>query len=246
MFVGKTALVTGAQRGIGFETARAFALQGASVVMTDVNGEGVKQAAEIIEKETGAKTLALASDVSKSADCERAVEETLKTFKKLDVLVNNAGITSDNLALRMKEEDFQVMLDVNLKGAFLMAKAASRSMLRARGGRIINIASVVGQMGNAGQAGYAASKAGLIGLTKSLAREFASRQILVNAVAPGFIQTRMTDALKDEAKARLLELIPLRRFGAAGDVARAVLFLAGEDSAYITGQVLAVNGGIYM
>lgn len=246
LFVGKTALVTGAQRGIGFETARAFALQGASVVMTDVNGEGVKQAAEIIEKETGAKTLALASDVSKSADCERAVEETLKTFKKLDVLVNNAGITSDNLALRMKEEDFQVMLDVNLKGAFLMAKAASRSMLRARGGRIINIASVVGQMGNAGQAGYAASKAGLIGLTKSLAREFASRQILVNAVAPGFIQTRMTDALKDEAKARLLELIPLRRFGAAGDVARAVLFLAGEDSAYITGQVLAVNGGIYM
>jgi len=246
LFVGKTVLVTGAQRGIGYDIAGAFAFQGASVVMTDVNGDGVQQAAASIEKETSAKTLALAADVSKYADCERVIEETLKTFKKLDILVNNAGITRDNLVLRMKEEDFQAVLDVNLKGAFLMAKAASRSMLRERGGRIINIASVVGQMGNAGQAGYSASKAGLIGLTKSLAREFAPRQVLVNAVAPGFIQTRMTDALKDETKAGLLEMIPLERFGTGADVARAVMFLAGDDSAYITGQVLAVNGGIYM
>jgi 3-oxoacyl-[acyl-carrier protein] reductase len=161
-------------------------------------------------------------------------------------LVNNAGIARDNLVLRMKEDDFQAVLDVNLKGAFLMAKAASKGMLRQRSGRIINIASVVGQSGNAGQANYAASKAGLIGMTKSMAREFASRQVLVNAVAPGYIQTAMTEDLKEDAKARLLEMIPLERLGSGADVAKAVLFLAGEDSQYITGQVLAVNGGIYM
>ena len=245
-FEGKTVLVTGAQRGIGYDIAKAFAAEGANVVMTDVNAEGVKAAADTLTKETGAKTLALAADVSRSADCERSLEETLKTFEKLDVLVNNAGITRDNLVLRMKEEDFEAVLDVNLKGAFLMSKAASRSMLRARTGRIINISSVVGQSGNAGQASYSASKAGLIGLTKSMAREFASRQVLVNAVAPGYIQTAMTDGLKDEAKAKLLEMIPLERLGSGADIAKAVLFLAGEDSPYITGQVLAVNGGIYM
>ncbi len=245
-FEGKTALVTGAGRGIGLDIARAFALRGAAVVMTDVDAESVRKAADELGAETGAKTLGLAADVSKYADCESAVAETLKAFGKLDVLVNNAGITKDNLALRMKEEDFQAVLDVNLKGAFLMTKAASRSMLRERGGRVINIASVVGQMGNAGQANYSASKAGLIGLTKSLAREFASRQVLVNAVAPGFIRTRMTDALKEETKAEMIKMIPLERFGTGEEVAKAVLFLAGGDSAYITGQVLAVNGGIYM
>ena len=242
---GKTAL-SPAQRGIGYDIAKAFAAEGANVVMTDVNAEGVAAAADALARETGARTLALAADVSKSADCERSLEETLKAFEKLDVLVNNAGITRDNLVLRLKEEDFQAVTDVNLKGAFLMAKAASKSMLRARSGRIINIASVVGQSGNAGQAAYAASKAGLIGLTKSMAREFATRQVLVNAVAPGYIRTAMTDGLKEEAKARLLEMIPLERLGSGADVAKAVLFLAGEDSLYITGQVIAVNGGIYM
>ena len=245
-FKNKVALVTGAQRGIGYDIAKAFAAEGADVVMTDVSAEGVKAAAAAIAGETGARTLALAADVTNYKDCERSLEETFKAFEKLDVLVNNAGIARDNLVLRMKEEDFQAVLDVNLKGAFLMAKAASRNMLRLRSGRIINIASVVGQSGNAGQANYAASKAGLIGLTKSMAREFASRQVLVNAVAPGYIRTAMTDGLPEEAKAKLLELVPLGRLGSGGDVAKAVLFLAGEDSPYITGQVLAVNGGIYM
>ena len=243
-FENKVALVTGAQRGIGYDIARAFAAEGADVVMTDVSAEGVKAAAAAIAGETGARTLALAADVTDYKDCERSLEETFKAFGKLDVLVNNAGVARDNLVLRMKEEDFQAVLDVNLKGAFLMAKAASRSMLRLRSGRIINIASVVGQSGNAGQANYAASKAGLIGLTKSLAREFASRQVLVNAVAPGYIRTAMTDGFPEEA--RLLEMVPLGRLGSGDDVAKAVLFLAGEDSPYITGQVLAVNGGIYM
>ncbi|MFA6435157.1 MAG: 3-oxoacyl-[acyl-carrier-protein] reductase [Elusimicrobiales bacterium] len=245
-FEGRTALVTGAQRGIGYDIAYAFAAEGAAVVMADVNADGVRAAAETLAAETGARTLALAADVTKYQDCERLVAETLKAFEKLDILVNNAGIARDNLVLRMKEEDFQAVLDVNLKGAFLMAKAASKSMLRQRSGRIINIASVVGQSGNAGQANYSASKAGLIGLTKSMAREFASRQVLVNAVAPGYIRTAMTDGLKEDAKARLLEMIPLERLGSGADVAKAVLFLAGEDSPYITGQVLAVNGGIYM
>jgi len=245
-FENKVALVTGAQRGIGYDIARAFAAEGADVVMTDVSAEGVKAAAAAIAGETGARTLALTADVTDYKDCERSLEETFKAFGKLDVLVNNAGVARDNLVLRMKEEDFQAVLDVNLKGAFLMAKAASRSMLRLRSGRIINIASVVGQSGNAGQANYAASKAGLIGLTKSLAREFASRQVLVNAVAPGYIRTAMTDGFPEEAKARLLEMVPLGRLGSGDDVAKAVLFLAGEDSPYITGQVLAVNGGIYM
>jgi 3-oxoacyl-[acyl-carrier protein] reductase len=245
-FEGRTALITGASRGIGYDIARAFAAESAGVVMLDINAEGVKAAAEKLAGETGARTLALAADVTKYADCERCIEETLKTFEKLDILVNNAGITKDNLALRMKEEDFQAVMDVNLKGSFLMAKAASKSMLRSRNGRIINIASVVGQSGNAGQANYAASKAGLIGLTKSLAREFATRQVLVNAVAPGYIRTAMTEGLKEEAKAKLLELIPLERLGSGADVAAAVLFLAGEGSSYITGQVLSVNGGIYM
>ncbi len=245
-FEGRTALITGASRGIGYDIARAFAEEGAAVVMADINAETVKAAAEKLAAETGAGTLALAADVTKYSDCERCIGEAIKTFNKLDILVNNAGITKDNLTLRMKEEDFQAVVDVNLKGSFLMTKAASRSMLSARNGRIINIASVVGLSGNAGQANYAASKAGLIGLTKSLAREFAPRQVLVNAVAPGYIRTAMTEGLKEEVRTKLLELIPLERLGSGADVAAAVLFLAGEGASYITGQVLSVNGGIYM
>jgi len=243
---GKAAIVTGAARGIGLEIAMAFAAEGASVAVADLDGADSTAAAEAITAKTGAKTLGLGLDVSKEADCDRAIEETAKAFGKVDILVNNAGITKDNLVLRMKAEDFDSVISVNLKGSFLMAKAASRLMLKARTGRIINISSVVGQSGQAGQANYSASKAGLIGLTKSLAREFAPRQVLVNAVAPGFIRTRMTEGLKDEAKAKISEMIPLGRMGEPGEVAKAALFLAGEDSAYITGQVLAVNGGLYM
>ena len=243
---GKTALVTGAARGIGLEIALAFAAEGASVAVADLSQADSAAAADDIAAKTGAKTLGLGLDVSKEADCERAVAEAEQAFGRLDILVNNAGITKDNLVLRMKEADFSAVIDVNLKGAFLMAKAASKLMLKARSGRIVNISSVVGQSGQAGQANYSASKAGLIGLTKSLAREFAPRQVLVNAVAPGFIRTRMTETLKDEAKAKISEMIPLGRMGEPGEVAKAALFLASDDSAYITGQVLAVNGGLYM
>ena len=243
---GRSALVTGSARGIGFEIAMAFAAEGASVAVADLSQADSAAAAAEIAATTGAKTAALGLDVSKEEDCVKAVEEAEKLFGKLDILVNNAGITKDNLVLRMKEADFDAVMSVNLKGAFLMSKAAARPMLKARAGRIINISSVVGQTGQAGQANYSASKAGLIGLTKSLAREFAPRQVLVNAVAPGFIRTRMTDGLKDEAKAKISEMIPLGRMGEPGEVAKAALFLAGEDSAYITGQVLAVNGGLYM
>jgi len=243
---GRSALVTGSARGIGFEIAMAFAAEGASVAVADLSQTDSAAAAAEIAAKTGARTAALGLDVSKEEDCVKAVEEAEKLFGKLDILVNNAGITKDNLVLRMKEADFDAVMSVNLKGAFLMSKAAARPMLKARAGRIINISSVVGQTGQAGQANYSASKAGLIGLTKSLAREFAPRQVLVNAVAPGFIRTRMTDGLKDEAKAKISELIPLGRMGEPGEVAKAALFLAGNDSAYITGQVLAVNGGLYM
>lgn len=243
---GKAALVTGAARGIGYEIALAFAAEGAAVAIADISKADSDAAAAAIAAKTGSKAVGLGLDVSKEADCEKAVEAAAEAFGKVDILVNNAGITRDNLVLRMKEADFSAVIDVNLKGAFLMAKAASKLMLKARSGRIINISSVVGQSGQAGQANYSASKAGLIGLTKSLAREFAPRQVLVNAVAPGFIRTRMTEGLKDEAKAKISEMIPLGRMGEAGEVAKAALFLAGEDSAYVTGQVLAVNGGLYM
>lgn len=243
---GKSALITGAARGIGLEIALAFAAEGAAVAVADLSQQDSAAAALQITAKTGAKAIGLGLDVSREADCDRAVEETMKAFGKVDILVNNAGITKDNLVLRMKEADFDSVISVNLKGSFLMAKAAARPMLKARAGRIINISSVVGQSGQAGQANYSASKAGLIGLTKSLAREFAPRQVLVNAVAPGFIRTRMTEDLKDEAKAKISEMIPLGRMGEPGEVAKAALFLAGDDSAYITGQVLAVNGGLYM
>ncbi len=243
---GKTALITGGARGIGLEIASLFAAEGARVAVADLSGAEAQAAAAGIAAKTGTAAIGLGMDVSKEADCGNAVDETIKAFGKLDILVNNAGITRDNLVLRMKEADFDAVMDVNLKGAFLMAKAAAKPMLKARAGSIINISSVVGQSGQAGQANYSASKAGLIGLTKSLAREFAPRQVLVNAVAPGFIRTRMTDGLKEEAKAKISEMIPLGRMGEPAEVAKAALFLAGGDCSYITGQVLAVNGGLYM
>lgn len=243
---GKAALITGAGRGIGYEIAATFAAEGACVAVADLSLESAQSAAADIAAKTGTRVIGIGMDVSIEADCQKAVAATVDAFGKIDILVNNAGITRDNLVLRMKETDFDSVVDVNLKGAFLMTKAAARLMLKARIGRIINISSVVGQSGQAGQANYSASKAGLIGLTKALAREFAPRNVLVNALAPGFIRTRMTEELKDEAKTKISEMIPLGRMGSAQEVAQAALFLAGDECSYITGQVLAINGGLYM
>jgi len=245
-FEGKTALVTGSARGIGHEIALAYSEEGASVMIADVSADASREAAERIKAVTGGRTMWTALDVTKEDSCAAAVQAAVADLGRLDILVNNAGITKDNLVLRMKEADFSAVIDVNLKGAFLMSKAAAKYMLKARSGRIVSIASVVGQTGQAGQANYSASKAGLIGLTKSMAREFASRGVLVNAVAPGFVRTKMTETLSDEAKAKITEMIPLAKIGEPSDIAAAVLFLTGEESRYITGQVLAVNGGLYM
>jgi len=243
---GAKAIVTGGARGIGFSIAELLAENGADIAMCDVNEEAAKASAADIASRFGVKGLGLKADVSKAADCEAFVSAVHEQLGGLDILVNNAGITKDNLAIRMSEADWDAVLGVNLKGAFLMSKNAARLMMKQRRGRIINIASIVGQTGNAGQANYSASKSGLFGLTKTFAREFASRNILVNAVAPGFVQTKMTDALDEQTRAAMLAQIPLKRLAQPSDIARAVLFLAGEDSAYITGQILAVNGGLYM
>jgi 3-oxoacyl-[acyl-carrier protein] reductase len=241
----KVALVTGASRGIGRSISLALAGAGAKIVAVDLMPEGVEAlAAEI--KGMGGQAVAVQGNVAVTADAERMVEESVAAFGRLDILVNNAGITRDALLLRMKDEDWDAVLTVNLKGAFLCSRAAAKVMSKQRYGRIINIASVVGQMGNMGQANYCASKAGLMGLTKSNARELARRSVTVNAVAPGFIATDMTDALPEKVKQELIAQIPLERLGTAEDIAHAVLFLAAEGSGYITGQVLAVNGGMYM
>jgi 3-oxoacyl-[acyl-carrier protein] reductase len=195
---------------------------------------------------TGAKALGVVGNVTVAADVERMIDAATEAFGRVDILVNNAGITRDGLLMRMKDEDWDAVLNVNLKGAFLCTRAAFKVMSKQRYGRIINIASIVGQMGNAGQANYCASKAGLIGLTKSNARELAKRSITVNAVAPGFIATAMTDALSEKVRGELTAQIPLERLGSADDIANAVVFLASEQSAYITGHVLSVNGGMYM
>jgi len=242
----KVALVTGSASGIGRAIALRFAREGADVVISDVNLEGALKTADEIAAETSARTMAVKLDVSDSSSCSEAVKSVIEKFQKIDILVNNAGITKDNLILRMSDEEFARVIDVNLKGVFNMTRAVARDMLKARSGRIINIASVVGLMGNAGQANYSASKGGVIALTKTAAREFASRGILVNAIAPGFIKTAMTEVLSEEAKTKLASLIPLGRLGEVEDVASAALFLASGDSSYITGQVLSVNGGMYM
>ena len=242
---GKVAIVTGASRGIGRSIALALAAEGAKIVAVDMAPEGVETlAAEI--KAQGGEALAVQGNVTVAADAEQMVDAAVEAFGRADILVNNAGITRDGLLLRMKDEDWDAVLTVNLKGAFLCTRAASKVMAKQRYGRIINIASIVGQMGNAGQANYCASKAGLIGLTKSNARELAKRNVTVNAVAPGFIATDMTEVLPEKVKQELSAQIPMERLGSADDIANAVVFLAAERAGYITGQVIGVNGGMYM
>ena len=242
---GKTALVTGAAQGIGRDIALGLAKDGADVAICDVNLEAAQTTAADIEA-MGRKSLALKANVAASADVTAMIEQVVEKFGKIDVLVNNAGITRDGLILRMKDEDWDLVLSINLKGAFLCTKTALKYMTKQRSGTIINIASIVGAMGNAGQANYVASKAGLIGLTKTIAREYANRNVTANAVAPGFIDTAMTKALSEQVRADLAKQIPLGRLGSSEDVASAVRFLASPAAAYITGQVIHVNGGMYM
>jgi 3-oxoacyl-[acyl-carrier protein] reductase len=242
---GKVAVITGASRGIGKSIALALAAQGATIVAMDMD-QATTEATVAELQASGAKALAVIGNVTVTADVERMIETAVEAFGRVDILVNNAGITRDGLIMRMKDEDWDAVLGVNLKGAFVCTRTAFKVMSKQRYGRIINIASVVGQMGNAGQANYCASKAGLIGLTKSNAREMAKRNVTVNAVAPGFIATAMTDALPEKVREELAAQIPLGCLGSADDIANAVVFLASEASAYITGHVLSVNGGMYM
>jgi 3-oxoacyl-[acyl-carrier protein] reductase len=239
------AVVTGAGRGIGRAIALKFAVQGADIAAVDLKTEFVQETVEEVRK-LGRKAWAVSANVSEAASVEAAVEQILKEAGRVDILVNNAGITKDGLVMRMSEADWDAVLDINLKGTFLFTKALSRSLLKQKSGRIVNIASVIGLIGNAGQCNYAASKAGVIGLTKSCAREFASRGITVNAIAPGFIQTAMTDKLSQEQKDAITKQIPLASLGQAEDVAEAVLFFASPAAHYVTGQVLAVDGGMVM
>ena len=240
----KVAIITGAAQGIGYGTAELFAAEGATVIIVDVNAEKTAQAAATLAAGWGGTTLGLACDVTQQAQCAAVADAVMAKFGKIDILVNNAGIAKDNLIMRMSEEQWDLVLDVNLKGAFNFVQACVRPMMKARYGRIVNIASIVGQEGNGGQANYAASKGGLISLTKSVARELASRSITANAISPGFIKTPMTDRLPEEVKTHFVARIPLARMGEPIDVARAVLFLASDEASYITGQVLNVNGGV--
>ena len=242
---GKVALVTGAAQGIGRDIALALAQDGADVAICDVNLEAAQKTAADIEA-LGRKSLALKTNVAASAEVTAMVDQTVEKFGRVDILVNNAGITRDGLILRMKDEDWDLVMSINLKGAFMCTKAALKFMTKQRSGTIINIASIVGAMGNAGQANYVASKAGLIGLTKTIAREYANRGITANAVAPGFIETAMTQALPENVRTDLAKQIPMGKLGSPEDVANAVRFLASPQASYITGQVIHVNGGMYM
>jgi 3-oxoacyl-[acyl-carrier protein] reductase len=243
---GKIALVTGGAQGIGRAIAKELAMAGADLALADINLARVEETAAALAQETGRQVIGVKMDVSNITDAEEGVKKTIDKYNRLDILVNNAGVTRDGLIMRMSDADWDLVIAINLKGTFNCIKAVTRGMLKQKSGRIVNIASVAGLMGNAGQANYSASKAGVIGLTKTTAKELASRGITVNAVAPGFIKTAMTDALSDEAKQNLQRLIPLGRLGEAEDVAKAVLFLASDEAAYITGQVLTVDGGMVM
>lgn len=239
----KVVLITGAAQGIGKAVAERFAAEGARLVICDVNEEAMaKTKAELEAK--GVQVMTEKVNVSSSADVQEVVRKSLDNYGTIDILINNAGITRDNLMLRMSEEDWDLVLNINLKGTFLFTKACSKIMAKNRSGCIINIASIIGVIGNAGQANYAASKAGVIGLTKTAAKEFAKRNVRVNAIAPGFIQTAMTDKLSDDVKDAMLKEIPLARLGDAKDIANTAVFLASESSSYITGQVIRVDGGM--
>jgi 3-oxoacyl-[acyl-carrier protein] reductase len=243
---GKSAIVTGGTRGIGYAIVLRLAREGADVAFTYVSSdERANQIADEV-RALGRKALAIKADAVKTEDAQKVVEETIAAFGKIDILVNNAGITRDTLLMRMSEQDWDAVLDTNLKGVFLLTKAVIRPMMSARKGRIVSISSVVGIVGNPGQANYCASKAGVIGFTKSVAKEVASRGITVNVIAPGYIGTDMTDKLNDVQKQAIIDLVPLKRVGNIEDVASAVIFLASEESGYITGHVLNVDGGMAM
>jgi 3-oxoacyl-[acyl-carrier protein] reductase len=245
-FAGKTAVVTGGSRGIGRAVCLELAQGGANVVLCYAGNEAAAQETVAACEALGAKALAVRCDVSDSAQVKELMDTAAREFGRIDILVNNAGVTRDGLIMMMKEEDFDAVVAANLKGTFLCMKAVSRQMMKQRYGRIVNLSSVVGLRGNAGQVNYAASKAGVIGMTKSLAKELASRNVTVNAVAPGFIETDMTAAMTDAAKEATLAAIPLATLGKPENVAKAVAFLASDEAGYITGQVLAVDGGMSM
>ena len=242
----KVVLVTGGSRGIGKEVAMKFAKNGYNVVTNYVSDKTDKEKLKKEFEDNNVKALVLKADVSKTEDVENLVSKAISEFGKIDVLVNNAGITRDNLLIRMPEEDFDKVIEINLKGTFLVTKAVTKYMMKKRYGSIINLSSVVGVAGNAGQSNYSASKAGIIGFTKSIAKELASRNIRANAVAPGFIETDMTDVLKEEVKENIHNQIPLKRMGTAKEVAELIYFLGSENSSYITGQVINIDGGMVM
>ncbi|HOH46697.1 MAG TPA: 3-oxoacyl-[acyl-carrier-protein] reductase [Candidatus Cloacimonadota bacterium] len=244
-FEDYSVLITGSARGIGFAIAERFASSGATVLILDLSAEAVETAVSKL-REAGHKAFGYTGNVTDSAAMDALFSTIVKEHGKLDCLINNAGVTRDNLMLRMKEEEWQLVLDINLKGSFICTQKAFKHMMKQRKGSIINISSVIGIMGNAGQANYAASKGGLIAFTKSCAKEFASRNVRVNAVAPGFIETEMTATLPDEIRAEYAKVIPLNKMGSSDDVARVCIFLASEDSSYLTGQTIAVDGGLTM
>jgi 3-oxoacyl-[acyl-carrier protein] reductase len=243
---GRTAVITGGGRGIGRAICLELARQGANIVVNDIaEDEQALQTAKDCQ-DLGVQAIVVAGDVSKAEDCKKVVDKTTETFGSLDILVNNAGITRDGLIMRMSEADFDDVIRINLKGTFLFMKQVARLMMKQRHGRIISISSVVGVHGNAGQVNYSASKAGIIGMTKSLAKELGTRNVTANAIAPGFIQTKMTDVLPEKAKEEMIKSIPVGRMGQPEDIAHAVAFFAQDESSYITGQVLGVDGGMGM